>query len=241
MAHTFTKEKTTAAKVTSLVDDLLPGRPTVKFIYAHHPNSWEHVPGYGFLPRLKKHSIQAGVNGTQRGPRGIHSLLTNLRADGWFPIDDQGPVMVTDPDSGDIVEDSGYLLKWRGAKGAIYQDAWAEPTIIGTGSQRRCDWNSQYDRAGFLAWREWLRDNDRVPAIQPGVASELVKLKERRANRRTSEGHDGNPHVQAIVLEEHQQLEALRKDAIGVGARVRGKKRKTKRKGRPTKVTADAS
>ena len=223
MTHRFTGRptKATATKVATIAEDRLPGRPEPKFIYAHHPSGWTYTDGVGFLPTLAKIPIRPGVNGCKAGPSGHLPMLNRLSSEGWIPIDESGPVKITDRRTGKIADAEGYLMRWPGRRGAIYQDVWAEPTIIGAGSYAECDWSTQYDRAGFQAWQVWLRDSGAVPAIQAGVAAQLVKVKTRRAARRVTEGHDGNPHVQALVVAEAAELASMEDAAIDIGARVR--------------------
>lgn len=228
-------------RVSSVDDARLPGRPSPRFIYAHNPASWDFDAEYGFLPRVQKIPLRVGVNGHRPGPNGHLPVLTGLRAKGWIPLDEGGPVKRTG-DGGEIEDDTGYLYRWEGTKGAIYQDCWATPTLVGAGRTARVDWSTQYDRAGFRAWRVMLRDSGTVPPITAGVAAGLVKIQERRAARRLNEGHDGNPHVQAHVKAEHATLAAMQAEAVQKGARIKGAPMPPKKRGpgRPKKVAPNA-
>lgn len=234
MPHDFANiqpEKPSITKVAAqLADDKLPGRPLPKFVYAAHPGAWEYVDkATGFLPRLKKIPLIPGVNGCRPGPNGHLPVLASLARKGWTVIDESDVVIRTDP-NGNLVRDKGYLYKYPGKRGAIYQDCWSHPSLIGYGPTAQVDWATQYDRAGFDAWRAHLRDSGRVPAPTAGVMAQALKLQTRRAARRIVDGHDGNPHVQAHVKREQQRLEDMRNAAAEAGARVKGKKRKAKAK-----------
>ena len=224
MSHSFSGQpvKASATKVSSIVDERLPARPTPKFVYCHHPNSWEFHADLGWIPRVKKIPLIPGVNGCRKGPSGAQPVLTRLRSDGWIVLDEDGPVVRTG-DDGDLVRDNGYLYKWEGTGGPIYQDAWTRPSVIGVGPSAKVDWTSQYDREGFAAWRAMLRDKGMVPAATPAVLAEACKVQERRSRRRLSEGHDGNPHVQAHVTTEMARLDAMTAGARELGAMVKGK------------------
>lgn len=245
MPHTFsgTPVKATSTKVHVDSDERLPGRPSPKFVYAHNPSNWSFDPVHGFLPVATKIPIRPGVNGCGRPPNGHVAMLSGLRAQGWIILDESGPIRVTNPDTGEIVEDAGYLLLWEGKKGKIYQDVWSWPTLIGRGNSARVDWSSQFDHDGFKAWLIMLRDTGVVPPISPGVASRLLKVQERRADRRLSEGHSGNPHIQAHVKAEHKTLDRMKDAALSAGAKVKGRRGKDSGKkrgpGRPRKVRAD--
>ncbi|MHA1570592.1 MAG: hypothetical protein ACTSWM_02125 [Alphaproteobacteria bacterium] len=169
-------------------------------------------------------------------------MIAALQSQGWITLDESGPIRRTDPDSGALVDDTGYLMQWEGKRGPIYQDAWSWPTLIGRGRAARVDWSAQFDRAGYVAWLVMLRDTGAVPPISPGVAARLLKVQNRRADRRLAEGHDGNPHVQAHVKEQRARLEAMKDAAVSAGAKVKGRKPAEPKKrgpGRPRKVRAD--
>ncbi len=245
MSHRFTGTpiKATSTKSQVVEDTALPGRPTPKFVYCHNPSNWSFHTDHGFIPNVTKIQIRPGVNGCKRPPNGHIPMLSRLRSDGWIPIDESGPIKVTDPESGQIVDDMGYLHQWEGKRGPIYQDAWSWPTLLGAGSAATCDWSSQFDRAGFVAWQVQLRDSGTVPPIGPGIAARLLKVKGRRADRRVADGHDGNPHIQAHVNREHAELEAMKTAAVEAGAKVKGRAPTAKKRGpgRPKKVTTDGS
>ena len=238
--HNFkAPQKATSTRVSATIDDTrLPGRPNHKFVYAHHPGSWDYDPVDGFLPRLTKIPLRAGINGCLPGPRGHFPVLARLRGEGWTVIDESGPVKRSDP-NGEITDDTGYLMQWDGRNGPIFQDCWALPSVVGTGPGAVVDWASQYDRDGFRAFRKMLRDTGAVPAAQPAVLSSIVKVQKRRANRRIPEGHDGNPHVQKIMKREMARLQSMETDAAALGVKVKGRPRKKRGPGRPKKVAAN--
>ena len=190
---------------------------------------------------MTKIPLVPGVNGCRKGATGHLPVLTRLRGEGWIPIDEAGAVKLSDPD-GTIIDDDTYLLRWEGRRGPIYQDCWSHPTLIGHGPTARVDWSSQYDRPGFRAWRAWLVDSGTLPDVTAGVAARLCKVQGSRAARRTAEGHDGNPHVQAHVNHELSKLDGMKDAAAAKGARVKGRTSKPKKRGpgRPRKVRADA-
>ena len=231
MPHDFQPpQRTSATRVTSsTIDDRLPCRPTPKFIYAAHPNAWEWHPDHGFIPRAKKIPLVPGVNGCRKGANGAQAVLTRLRSDGWIVLDEDGPIIRTG-DDGDLVKDQGYLYRWEGRSGPVYQDAWAAPSIVGYGRNASVDWVSQYDREGFAAWRAQLVRNGTIPKPSAAVLARLLKVQARRAGRRVHESHDGNPHVQAEVKAQQDRLEAMQDAAADKhGAKVRGRPKKAQK------------
>lgn len=233
--HQFAAQprKATSTKVGTAEDDRLPGRPTDKFVYAHHPNNWEWIDG-AYLPRLTKVPLRPGVNGCKKGRGGHIPVLNRLRSEGWTVIDESGPVKLTGED-GEIVDDTGYLLAWPGRIGPIHQDCWSIPSLLGAGNSATVDWSSQFDREGWNAWRLWLLAEKLIAPPTAGVLNHLLKLQNRRASRRSGESHDGNPHIQAHVRREQDKLTAMSDAAIDSGAKVKNAKRKPR--GRPRKVT----
>lgn len=224
MPHSFPTGKRTrasATKVTSITDERLPGKPTPKFVYAHHPNSWEFHLEHGWIPYVKKIPLVPGVNGCRKGARGVQPVLTRLASEGWIVIDEDCPIVLTGSD-GDLIKDNGYLYRWEGIRGAIYQDAWSSPSVIGTGPAAKVDWQTQYDRVGFAAWRAMLVEKRLVPPASAAVLAEAVKVQTTRSRRRLAEGHDGNPHVQAQVKREMSKLDAMIAAARELGAVVKG-------------------
>ena len=211
MSHNFRTPTKATSKAASVSDDRLPGRPTPKFLWAAHPDSWEFIDGQ-WLPRLKKIPLVDGVNGCRKGPYGHIPVLNQLRIDRFIPLDDEIAVKLTDKD-GKITDDAGYMVKWEGQRGAHYADIWATPHLVGSGRQLRVDWSTGYDVAGFNAWRLWLVESGTVPKPTPAVLAQIIKLQGKRANRRVGESHDGNPHVQAHVKREQDKLEAMKASA----------------------------
>ena len=194
-------------KIGSVTDARLPGRPRPKFIYAHHPMGWE-FDGTRYLPRLTRFEIRPGLNGVKKGANGIGPLFARLRTEGWKVIPEDCPVLYTD-DRGDLVEDTGYLFAWPGQKGTTHAERWARPALIGAGSSAKVDWTSRYDRKGYDAWRAMLVERGIVDPPQEAVVSQLITVQRRRANRRTSEAHAGNPGVLEHVKGQRAKLEAM--------------------------------
>ncbi len=228
MAHNFTSTKV-SNKAGTVEDGRLPGRPSPRFIWAHHPDSWEFMDGQ-WLPRLKKIPLIDGVNGCKKGPNGHIPVLNALRQDRWVPLDEDGTIKVTDPATGQVIEDKGYLCAWDGQKGTHYSDAWGTPLLIGAGRQLKVDWSTEYDHQGFDAWRRWLVDSGTIEPPSPAVEARVIKTQANRAKRRIKEGHDGNPHVQAHVVAEHEKLEAMKATAAhkNTRRRVKGRGKKAK-------------
>lgn len=231
MPHNFNKQKASnKASVTS--DNRLPGRPRARFVLAHHPDSWEFIDG-AWLPQLKTIPLIPGVNGCRQGPDGHLPVLVALRQDRWTPIDDQIAIKITDPDTGKIVDDAGYLLEWEGRRGPHYSDAWCTPMLLGSGRNASVDWSTGFDVAGYNVWRLWLVESGTIEKPSPAVMAQLLKVQEKRASRRINESHDGNPHIQAHVKAEMDKLEAMRSASNGADKKrrpVKGRGRKASNK-----------
>ena len=211
MPHNFASRKANN-KAGSNSDSRLPGRPRPRFVFAHHPDSWEFVNGE-WLPRLKSIPLVPGVNGCRPGPNGHLQVIARLQSDRFTVLDEDMEIRVTDPETGEIVTDSGYMVEWEGQKGAHYSDAWCSPMLYGAGNRLQIDWSTEYDRAGFDAWRSWLVESGAIKRPTTAAMARLIKIQEKRANRRIGESHDGNPHVQAHVKREQDKLSDMKKAA----------------------------
>jgi len=225
MPHNFQSKKANN-KAGSASDDRLPGRPRPRFLLAHHPESFEFVGGK-WLPMLKTIPLIPGVNGCRNGANGHQPVIVELRNNRWVPLDEDMSIKVTDPDTGDIVDDEGYMEEWEGKKGPHFSDAWCNPMLVGSGKAASVDWNTGFDHAGYNAWRAWLIEEGHIKPPSPAVLARLTKIQEKRANRRIHESHDGNPHIQAQVKAGLDKLAAMNAAAPEEKKRpVKAKKRK---------------
>ena len=231
--HNFESSKAGAQRAT-VEEHRLPTRrgKMPRFLFAHSPMSWEFSTDRDrWLPRLKQIPLTPGANGVRAGRTGHHGLMTRLRADGWTVIDDDAPV-VFHGDDGEIVEDTGYMLRYEGTRGPAYADVWSRPVVFGVGRSSSVDWGSQYDAAGFEAWRALLVDNGTIAAPAPAVLARLIEGQRSRAGRRLSEAHDGNPHVQSIVEDQHKRLADMTAAAERHSVRPKRKRRQSRASGK---------
>lgn len=212
-------------KVTDTVEnpDILPEWRAPQFFYMHHTDSWEFIDGE-WLPRLKRWRLVPGVNGVQPGPNGYRVAKANYEADGWTVLPHNCPVIYTDPESGELIEDSGYLCSLRGRGGKVYTDVWHTPIVMGAGRTASVNWKDGFDREGFDLWRKMLMAKGFIGKPNPMVLSSLIEIQKRRTDRNASKAVSGNPYAIAKFEDEKVKLAAM--EASISPPKRRGRKKK---------------
>lgn len=225
----FGREKATIRR-NQVAPDRLPVRATHPFLFGYHPGNWEHIEDFGWLPQLKRFVLQPGVNGCKEPHAGGHTLMVaRFQGEGWTFIDDSEPVCYHDIDSGELVEEEGYLIGLRGVRGKVHCTVWDNPEVIGMGREATVDWGTGFDREGFNFWRtELMKRHGWKPTA--AVIARRERLQRHRITRQGPRNNKGHPEVQAHVAEQASKLERMQADAVklGVGKRKRFKSKREK-------------
>ncbi len=210
MAHNFARRRATTEHV---VNERLPVAPNPSFRWMWHPESWVEVNG-AWLPRLKKWWLLPGVNGVKnRGAHGhLHAKTEMEHVHGFIVLDPvKTPVLVKDPETGDLVEQRGYLdvipCQRGKRKGDYHLDPWTTPDVLGHGAKAKVI--EVFDHETFDAWRAMLVERDIIDRPHPATLNAEIDRQRSRAGRRLAEAHDGNPHVQAAVEAEFNRAERM--------------------------------
>lgn len=198
--------------------------PTPKFLFMHHPNTWDLVEtddGYEILPMLTKFQLIPGLNGIKhRAGGGVDS--TAARA----AFMDQGWVFIENEKGGD----GGYLREYDGYLGKVYVDKWSKPRSLGHGSRARVVWD--VDLKGYNDFRRSLMDSGDIGRPDPAALNWKIELLDKRIGRKIKSSHI--PKI-AKDLEVAQAKQAALNEVKSTSkTKVKTKKAATKRK------TADA-
>ena len=232
---TMTFQRETLQRET-LDNDLLPCKRNPPFIFAHYPGKWELIEEdgpkgetvYHLLPRLKRMRLEPGSNGVKGETyetvrAGL--MFAWLDAEGWVRIMPDTPVIYCD-ESGEEVEDRGYLRSDKGRHGKVFLDVWDRPLIFGSGRGARVDWTTKRDRKGFNLWRQMLVSTGIIRKPTESELNQIIRLQRRRHHRRARDT-GGSPYREGLAQKERDRLDAM------LAASDRMFKTTKRRKGKP--------
>jgi hypothetical protein len=132
-----------------------------------------------------------------------------FESEGWRFVPHDAPILVTDPDTGELTPDTHYLVEIDGTRGKVHLDAWTHPYVIGSGKQAIVDMTSLFDRQGFDATRLLWLDLGLLNPIDASVMAMKQKVQRKRVSRRVKVAHNGNPHALAVAHYEQRKLDAM--------------------------------
>lgn len=140
----------------------LPIQASHRWVFAHHPLSWEVADIDGrprWIPRLRRLTIMPGANGVDKRGDDREYLFT-LTQNGWTVIENGGPAGV-------------YADEVIARNGTAWLDRWCTPHEYAPGRVkiRRTD----EQRAEFQAWCADLVDVGALPEPDPVLLEEVCE------------------------------------------------------------------
>lgn len=161
------------------------------FLLAHHPDNWEHVAGFGWLPVIRRLHIVSGVNGVRNGD--ASGMVLDLQSRGYVVLRN---------------EQHSYMGKYQTRTGPAYLDRWT--TIVKLNARRSVPRRSEEGQREYNEWRAGLVTSGEIEMPAPEWLAEIVDRYEERARRRYVDIH--NPQVAAKVAELEQRAAEMRAD-----------------------------
>ena len=215
MAKTF-EAKTVAAPIGS---NKLFSKCTPKFLFMHHPNTWDLVEtsdGWEVLPMLTKFQLIPGLNGVKHSAGGAIDS-TAARASfmdrGWTFIDNKA------------AGNDGYLREYEGSSGPIYVDKWSTPRTLGHGGRARVVWDS--DVEGYNDFRRSLLESGIIAKPDPAALDLKIELLRKRVERKVKNAHI--EHVAGQIKDAEEKKEALETAKATKKTKAPKRKRATKK------------
>jgi len=186
---------------------------TPKFIFMHHPNTWDLVEtenSWEILPLLTKFQLIAGLNGVKLRPGGgVDSTAARaaFMDQGWTFI----PV--------EKIKD-GYLREFDGTRGPIYVDKWTLPRKIGSSVNAKVVWDT--DQEGYNSFRRSLLEDGTIDKPDPSTLEWKIELLKKRIGRKIKSSHI--PQVQKEIDEATEKKVALKEMKTGKKPSTRKKR-----------------
>jgi hypothetical protein len=140
----------------------LPLNRGPRWVFAHHPLSWEvHDVDGGprWVPKLRRIPVVPGSNGVRKGGDD-RELMFSLQQNGWTVIENGGPAGV-------------YADECIARNGTIWLDRWCTPHEYAPG---RCKIRRTDDqRQEFVQWCAGLVDAGALPEPDPVLLEEVCE------------------------------------------------------------------
>lgn len=129
-----------------------------QFVFVHHPGQWQVQKGK-LVPCLSPIRLHAGLHGTRVAKNGEINARTYLGKkldEGWLVLDDYTATEDGEPYALPIINDR---------EEEVWISRWEQPV---PGSDAVVA-----DEAGYVAWLEWLLEQEIIPPIRPHVLEAL--------------------------------------------------------------------
>lgn len=182
------------------VVDLKPLRTggTSKFRFMVHPEQWEWVAPYGWLPHIKRFSRQPGVNGVKHDNKGGDTLAVAQKMEEGFQFIDYQQTQ----------DGKSYMMANSNTTSGkpLHHDRWYSFKQIGNRVFPK------RDREGYNEWRKWLVTEGIIDAPDPDVLRAILGTKYDNITRTQALQH--LPELKAKRTANKKKLEAA-EAAIG--------------------------
>jgi hypothetical protein len=172
-------------------------RPALPFVYAVYPRGWEYVPGFGFLPQLRKIIAKPGCNGVGSDGRLSKPLASAAEKGGTVIL----------PEDSRLGEYQHYVRAYDTEFGGKwFVDFCQTATVLPTGEIL---WGITEPDA-WNKFRAHIRDSGIVPPLLAEIYEAIIVFEKMNLDMLADRVH-GNPRIQAKYNETEKKIEDMQK------------------------------